>query len=152
MNDQQEEKTLWVGHSSQVVNIGFFIFCVIFFIVLLVTVPFLFFIPFLLAGWKWLQLKLIKYEITNERIRFTKGIFSKQLHEMELYRVKDITFLQPFFLRLFSLGSIKLDSSDRSTPSLIISAIPNAQSLREEIRKNVEMLREKKYILYIDMR
>ena len=107
MNNQTTEETiLWKGNSSQFVNLGFYIFCGFLFLILLFTVPFLFFLPLFMAGWKWLQIKMIKYEVTSERIRFTKGILSKQIHELELYRVKDTTFVQPLFLRLFSLGNI----------------------------------------------
>jgi len=151
MNEQVEEKVLWEGNASQVVNLPFYIFCFLCFVVILVIFPILFFLPIVVAFIKWLEIKNIRYEITNERIRITKGIVSKNINELELYRVKDSTFDQPFSLRIFSLGNIVLNTSDRSTPNITIRAIKNAQSLREEIRKNVEYLREKKGVREIDV-
>ena len=151
MNEQVEEKILWEGNASQMVNLPFYIFCFLCFIVILVVFPILFFLPIVVAFIKWLQIKNIKYEITNERIRITKGIVSKNINELELYRVKDTTFSQPVSLRIFSLGSLIINSSDRSTPNITIHAIKNAKSLREDIRKNVEYLREKKRVREIDV-
>src|SRR5687768_10093481 len=42
----------------------------------------------------------IVYEITSQRIRLQRGIFTKRTDELELYRVKDTTLVEPFLLRM----------------------------------------------------
>ena len=70
--------------------------------------------------------------------------------ELELYRVRDYKFEQPFFLRLFSLGNIVLQTSDKSDPQVVLSAIPNGEELREKLRTHVEACRMKKGVREVD--
>lgn len=98
-----------------------------------------------LAGvWKYLDVSCQRYELSTERLKTQKGVFSKVTHELELYRVKDILFEQPFFLRLFGLGNVVLMTTDASTPTLTLRAIPDAQNWREKLRRCAEDRRDQK--------
>lgn len=94
--------------------------------------------------WKYLGVRCQHYELTTERLKTETGIFSKTTQELELYRVKDILFEQPFFLRLFGLGHVVLMTSDVSTPTLTLRAIPDADNWREKLRHCTEQRREQK--------
>ena len=100
------------------------------------------------------MIKCIDYELTSERLIFSRGVLSRRTDELELYRVKDISFVQPFFLRMFSLANIVIKSSDRSASTTNVEAIPSgdAEQLRETIRQSVERLRAAKGVREIDMR
>ena len=137
-----EEKKVWFGTPSQVVNLGSFVFMGLFFWLVF---------PLFIIFWKWLGIKNTKYELTTERLRTRYGILNKQTDELELYRVRDYKFEQPFFLRLFSLGNIVLQTSDKSHPEVILRAIPNGEELREEIRIHVEECRRKKGVREVDL-
>ena len=119
------EQTVWNGTPSQVINVGIFVFMGLFFWLVF---------PLLVILWQWLVVKNTKYELTNERLKTRYGILNKKTDELELYRVRDYKLEQPFFLRLFSLGNIKLTTSDKSHPEVLIKAIPNGEKLREQIR------------------
>ena len=88
--------------------------------------------------------------LTSERIRLSRGILGKSHDELELYRVKDSTLEQPFFLRLFGLGNIVLDTSDRSTPIFTFKAVPDPSALRDELRTHVEARRTAKQVREVD--
>lgn len=137
-----EEKKLWEGVSSQWINFGYYIVCV-----LLLPV---FGIGLFMFIWRYLTTKFKKFEITNERIIEHKGVLSRTTDELELYRVKDIKLHQPFFLRLFKLSNIVLSTTDRSSSILIIKGIENGQDLRNILRKSVEERRDKKKVREID--
>ena len=95
------------------------------------------------------RIALIKasyYELTNERIRLRRGIFTKRTDELELYRVKDATVVEPFLYRLFGVGNIEVTTTDASTPALNLKAIRGASSLRESLRQSVEACRDKKRV------
>ena len=49
---------------------------------------------------------MIEYIITTQRVRVISGLFSKDVQEIELFRVKDTAARQAFFQRLFGLGTI----------------------------------------------
>ena len=136
-----EEKDIWSGSPSQVVNLASFIILGLFFWLVF---------PLLIILWKWLVTKTTKYELTTERLRTRCGVLNKKTDELELYRIRDYKLEQPFFLRLFSLGNIVLETSDRSHPQVVIKAIPNGEQLREQIRTHVEACRTSKRVREVD--
>ena len=136
-----EERDVWSGTPSQVINLPTFIVCVLLFFLV---------IPVFYALWQWLVVKMTKYELTTERLRTRYGVLNKKTDELELYRVRDYKFDQPFFLRLFSLGNVILQTSDRSHPTVVIRAIPDGEQLREQIRTHVEACRVAKRVREVD--
>ena len=136
-----EETRIWEGPSSQVVNLGTYILC-------LLTCWLI--APIFIALYKYLLIRCRRYEITTQRIRLTEGILSKKRDQIELYRIKDITELQPFFLRMFSLGNLAMVTSDKSHSDFTIEAVPDTQKLMDELRKSVEICRDKKRVSEVD--
>lgn len=136
-----KETTIWKGSPSQIINFKIFILCGLFFWLV---------VPIIFAIVRWLRVKCNTFEITTERIRISEGVFSKKTEEVELYRVKDATIVEPFGLRLFSLGNIVLTTSDKSHPTVVIPAVPNVRSLREEMRTHIERLRQAKGVREVD--
>ena len=137
-----EERTVWLGTPSQVINLGSFILLGLFFWLV---------IPLFIILWKWLVVKNMKYELTTERLRMRHGVFNKKLDELELYRVRDYKLDQPFFLRIFSLGNIIMQTSDRTHPTVVIQAIADAENLREQLRTYVEACRTRKGVRELDV-
>ncbi len=163
-----EEKTVWSGTSSQIINFGVFVLCGLVFAVLLAALILLWprlepmgpaalapafiilLLPLAYALFKAILIKAVRYEITSERIKISSGIFSKKNSAMELYRVKDYTMEAPFFYRLFHLGNINILTSDRSTPQITLPAVPNAKKLMDDIRAHVELRRDQKRVREVD--
>jgi len=148
-----DEKILFNGSPSQVLNLDVFGVCGLIVLALITASIFiwpafllLLPVPIGIAGWKWLELKCRVFELTTERLRISRGIFTRRTDELELYRVNDISLIEPFFFRLFSLGSLLITTNDVSTPVVSIPAIKAAKELREELRKNVEICRERKRV------
>ena len=164
--DDSVEEIIWEGTSSQITNLRAFLICVLsvaaiavgavwvsrtvgeLWLTVLVAVVVV--VPASVACRKWLAVRFKKYTLTTERLRIETGIFSKRIEELELYRVKDTTYLQPFFLRLFDLGHIVLTTSDRSSPMVIIAAVPEVRERREQIRRCVEARRDTKRVREVD--
>ena len=138
----QTEQTVWKGSSSQVTQLGLYVVC---FLTCWLVVP------IFIALWKWVQLRCFVYELTTERLKQTSGVFSKQVDELELYRVKDISLEQPFFLRLFSLANIILDTSDKTTPRVVLQGIPQAEELANKVRQHVQTQRQRKQVREVDV-
>lgn len=135
------ETLIWSGTPSQVINLPAFILWGLFFWLV---------IPIFIILWQWLVLKNTKYELTTERLKTRHGVINKKMDDLELYRVRDYKFEQPLFLRLFGLGNITLQTSDKSHPVVTVRAIPNGEQLREQIRSAVEACRVKKRVREVD--
>ena len=151
------EITLWEGRPSQWLNLGPFLIALTVAIgigvggVILFPVWGLEVVPALYLIWRWLKVRSQKFELTSERLRVTEGIFSQKIDEIELYRVKDIAMERPLWMRMTGLASVLLDTSDRSMPKLTLPAISNGVELREQLRKQVEEIRDKKRVREVDM-
>ena len=148
-----EEKTVWKGSSSPVINFGLYAVCglvaagaVAGGILAAPLVFALLIVPALVALWQWVQNKCRVFEVTTERIKITTGVLTKRTEELELYRVKDTALVQPFLYRVFGAGNVVLNTTDVSTPVVTLAAIENAGALREELRKNIEQCRERKRV------
>lgn len=165
-----EENTVWKGSPSQILNLGTFAVCgvgaglltaacALFLVHMTGSVGRILLLICLLAAagfagvalWRFLLLRSRVYELTNERIHVGHGLLSRQIDDLELYRVKDITVIQPFLLRLFGRGNVILQTSDRTTPSLIIEAVTRPTELRDLIRKHVEACRDSKRVGELDV-
>jgi uncharacterized membrane protein YdbT with pleckstrin-like domain len=157
-----EEKTIWKGSSSQLINARPFglsaisallIIAAYMFLLKTQTAPsmaayilLLLILPIAFALWKYLLNRTRVYELTTQRLKTTVGVFSTRTTELELYRVKDITLVQPFFQRLLGLGRIELATNDVSDHIILLNAIPGMKSLSEQLRASVEACRDQKKV------
>ncbi len=130
MSDSAEQ-TLWQGSPSAAQDFWLNLSC-------------LFVLPIPWALWRWVQRRSFRIEITNQRVRVTQGIFTKRTDELELYRVRDMAFVQPFILGLFGRGDLQLSTNDVTTPTVVLPCIPSDQSLRDQLRQAVEACRDRK--------
>ena len=131
-----EEKQLYIGRPSQILNI----------------------VPFIIWSWTlfvpiiiYLRTRFTVYEVTDQRIKLKTGILNQEIEECELYRVRDYKIVKPFFQRIFGLGKIELVTSDRSNSSINLNGIKNPENLYDLIRDNVEKIRRKTGTREIDV-
>jgi uncharacterized membrane protein YdbT with pleckstrin-like domain len=133
-----DEEVIWQGSPSQWTNFWAFVAC-------LLVIP----IPW--AIWRYVSTRCFTYEVTNQRIRIRQGVFGRRTDSIELYRIKDASFDQPFVMRLVGIGNVELETSDVTTPVLWIRGIPDADSLRERILKAVDAIRDRKGVRELDV-
>ena len=163
------EETVWRGSVSQWKNFGFFILQLLLataIVVLFATArrqsspevsnfaPYilvLLAVPIFIAARRYLQTKCRVYELTNERLKTSAGVFSKVTDTLEFYRVKDIETRQPFLYRLCGIENVQLNTSDTSSPFVLIEAIPHHAGLADKIRNQVETIRQQKGVREIDV-
>ena len=123
-----DEKLLYIGRPSQILNIISFIIW-----------SWTLFVPIII----YLKTRFTVYEVTDQRIKLKTGILNQEIDECELYRVRDYKIVKPFFQRIFGLGKIELVTSDRSNSSINLNGIKNPENLYDLIRDNVEKIRRK---------
>jgi uncharacterized membrane protein YdbT with pleckstrin-like domain len=163
------EERIWRGTPSQWKNFGLYflhaLFCAL--IVLIFAAlsrgassqlrnfsPYILLIllvPIFIALARYLQTKNKIYELTTERMKISEGVFSKVTDTLELYRVKDLETRQPFLYRLVGIENVRLNTSDASSPSVLVHAIPRAVGLGDKIRNQVEIIRQQKGVREIDI-
>ena len=159
---------MWRGSVSQWKNFGFFLLQVLLataIVILFLMVrrqssevsnfaPYILILlalPIFIAGKRYLQTKCRVYELTSERLKMSEGVFGKVTDTLELYRVKDIETQQPFVYRLCGIENVQLNTSDTSSPFVLIQAIPHHIGLGDRIRNQVETIRQQKGVREIDV-
>jgi membrane protein YdbS with pleckstrin-like domain len=107
--------------------------------------------PIFMALARYLQTKSKSYELTTERLKTTQGVFTKVTETLELYRVKDLETRQPFLYRLVGLENVQLNTSDASSPVVLIKAVSSGVALADKARNQVEAVRAQKGVREIDV-
>lgn len=136
-----EEQPIWTGRPSHVINLKIYAVCILFCWLI---------VPLFYMLWKALEVHYTEYILSSERLRMRSGVLSKRTHDLELYRVKDYTVQQPFWLRLFSVADLYLETSDKTSPHVVLRAVPNAEALTDLIRNSVEALRKARGVRELD--
>jgi membrane protein YdbS with pleckstrin-like domain len=136
------EDIVWRGTSSQWKNFGFYLLCGLFCWLI---------VPIGFAVARYLQTKCKIFELTTQRFKTTSGVFSKVTETLELYRVKDIETRQPFLSRLVGVENVQMNTSDASSPFVLIEAVPSSVGLADKLRNQVEIIRQQKRVREIDI-
>ena len=154
------ENLLWKGGPSQWLNLVPFAAALLLAAVIitggcLIPLPIMvtfaaLLLPLGYAVWNYLVVRAQVFELTSERLRFTRGVINQQVDEIELYRVKDSQLHRVWWMRLTGVASVVLETSDRTMPKLIIPAIQGGTEMRELLRKQVEAQRDKKRVREMD--
>ena len=100
---------------------------------------------------RYLQTKCKIFELTTQRLKITSGVFTKVTDTIELYRVKDIEMRQPFLSRLVGVENVQMNTSDVSSPLVLIEAVPSSVGLADKLRNQVEIIRQQKRTREIDI-
>jgi membrane protein YdbS with pleckstrin-like domain len=136
------EGVVWRGTSSQWKNFGVYLLCGLFCWLI---------VPIFFALARYLQTKRKIFELTTQRLKITSGVFSKVTDTLELYRVKDIETRQPFLSRLVGVENVQMNTSDTSSPFVLIDAVPSSVGLADKLRNQVEIIRQQKRVREIDI-
>ena len=136
------EEIVWRGTSSQWKNFGVYLLCGLFCWLI---------VPIFFALVYYLQTRCKVFELTTQRLKITSGVFTKVTETLELYRVKDIETRQPFFSRLVGIENVQMNTSDASSPFVLIEAVPASVGLADKLRNQVEIIRQQKRVREIDI-
>ena len=86
------------------------------------------------------------YSFDEERFFLKSGMLNIREDEVRLYRILDLSLSRSLFQRIFGLGSIKVDSSDKTMGCFVIKNIKNSQECKEMLSKLIEEERQRKRI------
>jgi len=88
-----------------------------------------------------MPLSFTRYGLSEDRLFLEKGLLSTNFDEILLYRVRDISLKISLFQRLFGVGTITVQSSDKSLPTLELKNIKRPRETKELIHQTVEELK-----------
>ncbi|MBI3039550.1 PH domain-containing protein [bacterium] len=136
------EEKIWRGRPSHLLSIGYYGICLLFCWLI---------VPLVMGIIRFLTIQTTEYELTTERIKLRRGIFSKENDDIELYRVKEFHVEEPLVLRVFGYGNLKIETTDRGSSRIFFEGIPNPLNVRDLVRNQVEINRSKKGVREVDI-
>lgn len=81
------------------------------------------------------------YSLSQDRLFINQGFIKLRCEEILLYRVRDLSVSQSLGQRIFGVGSVIIQSSDKTSPVLELRNIKNAYDVKELIHENVEKMK-----------
>ena len=87
-----------------------------------------------------------RYSLTEEKLIIDTGFFSRKEEEIRLYRILDISLQRPLHQRIWGLGTVHLNTADKSSNEIDILRIKNARQFKELLSDMVERERDEKRI------
>ncbi|MCR5287500.1 MAG: PH domain-containing protein [Saccharofermentans sp.] len=93
-----------------------------------------------------LPLSFTIYSFSKNKFYMKTGIFNTKSEEILLYRILDITYKQTFGQKIFGVGSVILNTADKTTPVLEIKSIKTPDRVRKALSTLVEQRRDEKRV------
>jgi hypothetical protein len=75
----------------------------------------------------------VRYRLTNQRFFHEKGILRRVVDRIEVIDMDDITYIQTILDRMLDVGTIRVTSSDRTHPELVLRGIDGVKSVAAKI-------------------
>ena len=98
----------------------------------------------------YLSAKTTHILIRPLRIDIEKGILTKKISSMELFRITDVDLQQGILPRLLGFGTIKLATSDTDSPQLTLRLVPHAREVRQYLQTQIPLAARQRGALYME--
>jgi uncharacterized membrane protein YdbT with pleckstrin-like domain len=89
----------------------------------------------LLLIWKALALVSIHYEVTPDRIEWSRGVFDRQVDNLDMFRITDLKLRRSLADCLFGIGTVHLTTKDDSTPHFDFFKVPRSRHLYDILKE-----------------
>ena len=93
--------------------------------------------------WCGLPWTFTKYGMSDDRLFVQTGLFSTHEMEVRLYRVLNLRLDRSLSQRIFGLGTIHVDSSDKDLKCFELKNIRDCQGVKELLSEQVEIERKR---------
>ncbi len=80
----------------------------------------------------------VHYELTTQRFVHQAGILVRRTDRIEVLDIDDVSFTQGIIQRMLGVGTIRLTSSDRTHPEMVLNGIDKVQeiaSMFDDVRR-----------------
>lgn len=88
-----------------------------------------------------MPLSFTRYALSDDRLFLETGLLNTKCEEILLYRVRDISLSISLGQRIFGVGTVTIQSSDKSLPVLELKNIKAPRDTKETIHQAVEEMK-----------
>jgi uncharacterized membrane protein YdbT with pleckstrin-like domain len=95
-------------------------------------------VPLLIGiAYSWLVRLGAEYRLYPDSLEIETGLVSRNIDNLQLFRVRDLGLRQSLIGRLLGVGDVNVTSTDQSTPHLIIRGVAGPRALYATLRERV---------------
>jgi membrane protein YdbS with pleckstrin-like domain len=91
--------------------------------------------------------KSIKFRVTTTVIEWERGLLSKRIDVLQLWRIRDVVYKQNLVDRILGIAHVEIVASDATNPDLEIVGLPASRQLFEQLRDSIEIQRQAKNVV-----
>jgi len=85
--------------------------------------------------WKMVSLKSIYYEVTPDRIEWSRGILDRRVDNIDMFRVIDLKLRRSLWECLLGIGTVQLTTKDESDPHFDFVKVRGCRDLYDVIKE-----------------
>lgn len=88
-----------------------------------------------------LPFSFTKYKLSVDRLFFETGALNTEEEEVQLYRVRDISVRRTLWQKICGVGTVTVNSSDKSAPTIELKNVKRAKDVKELLNEQVEKVK-----------
>jgi hypothetical protein len=85
--------------------------------------------------WKAIAWVSVHYEVTPDRIEWSRGVFNRRVDNLDMFRVVDLKLRRSWSDCLFGIGTVSLTAKDDSTPHFDFVKVPGSRRLYDLLKE-----------------
>jgi len=91
--------------------------------------------------------KSMKFRVTTTVIEYERGLLSKRIDVLQLWRIRDVVYKQNLVDRILGIAHVEVVAQDVKNPDLEIVGMPASRQLFEQLRDAIEIQRQAKNVI-----
>jgi membrane protein YdbS with pleckstrin-like domain len=92
-------------------------------------------VALLLLVLKMLKLKTTYYQVTHDRVEWSRGIFDRKVDNLDMFRVIDLKLRRSLLDCIFGIGTVELITTDKTDPQFTFEKMRDSRRLYDVIKK-----------------
>ena len=84
---------------------------------------------------KAFKLKMIYYEVSSDRIEWSRGIIDRRVDNVDMFRVVDLKMRRSLLDCIFGVGTVELVTTDKTDPEFEFEKMQDCRYLYDVIKK-----------------
>jgi hypothetical protein len=99
---------------------------------------------------KIVRLKCIYYQVSADRIEYSRGILDRRVDNLDMFRVIDLKMRRSLFDCIFGIGTVSLVTTDKTDPEFTFAKVRNCRRLYDVIKKASLDADQKQSVIHLE--
>jgi membrane protein YdbS with pleckstrin-like domain len=100
--------------------------------------------------WKTISLKSIGYEVTPDRIEWSRGVLDRHVDNIDMFRVVDLKLRQSLLECLLGIGTVTLITSDETDPEFDFVKVRRCRNLYDALKETSLNADKKRNVIHVE--